>query len=302
MIKGNGMKTILIIIAVLLILVCGTAWFMGGFTMGGRRQTLEEALAWQSSHYDTSFITECEKMDYTVSGSEGYELHVQLLKNPVPSDDYVIISHGYTDNRIGALKYAGMYLDLGYNCVIWDLRGHGLNEKAFTTYGILEARDLVLLIEDTGSRYPGLRRLGLHGESLGAATTVTALKYRPEVDFAVADCGFSDIENVLRGAYRNYHVPGFFFDLADIGAKVRGGYALTEMRPIDSLDENRIPVLFIHGADDDFILPENSRRMYERAQGKKAFRLIEGAGHAESILTDPESYREYVKDFLRQIG
>ena len=300
--KGKGMKTVLILIAVLLILAGAAAWFMGGFTMGGRRQTLEEALAWQSAHYDTSFYNECEKTDYTVSGFEGYELHVQLLKSPVPSDDYVIISHGYTDNRMGALKYAGMYLDLGYNCVIWDLRGHGLNEKAFTTYGILEARDLVCLIEDTRNRYPGLRRLGLHGESLGAASTVTALKYRPEADFAVADCGFSDIENVLRGAYRNYHVPGFFFDLADIGAKVRSGYALREMRPIDALDENRIPVLFIHGADDDFILPENSRRMYERAQGKKAFRLIEGAGHAESILTDPESYREYVKDFLRQIS
>ena len=296
------MKMFLIPAGVLLVSAAAAALFLAGFTMTGKRQTLEEALKWQSAHYDTSFYERTEKADYTVRGHDGYELHAQLLKNPVPSEDYVIISHGYTDNRMGSLKYARMYLDLGYNCVIYDLRGHGLNEKTFTTYGILEARDLVCLIEDTRNRYPGLRRLGLHGESLGAASTVTALKYRPEVDFAAADCGFSDIENVLRGVYKNAHVPGFFFDLANLGAGVRYGYALKDMRPVDALDGNEVPILFIHGAADSFIPPENSRRMYERTKGFREIRLIEGAGHAESILTDPELYRTCAEDFLRQIN
>ena len=295
------MRTFLIIICILIIITGAAAWFLAGFTMSGKRQTLDEALAWQSDHYDISFYEKAEKADYTVRGLNGYELHVQLLKTSVHSDDYVIISHGYTDNRMGSLKYAEMYLDLGYNCIIYDLRGHGLNVKDFTTYGIREGQDLSALIEDTLKRYPELRRLGLHGESLGAATTISALKYDPGVDFAVADCGFSDIENVLRGAYKNAHVPGFLFDLANLGAKVRYGYALRDMRPIDSLTGNRIPVLFIHGAEDSFILPQNSRDMYERTQGIRELRLIEGAGHAESVLKDPAGYRQCVEEFLGEV-
>lgn len=298
---SKAVKTLIILLAFLLILMLLAAWLLAGFTMTGKRQTHDEALRWQSDHYDTSFYQLLQKTDYTVTGADGYTLHVQLLKNPEPTDRYIILSHGYTDNRFGSLKYVKMYLDLGFNCVLYDLRGHGENEPAFTTYGTLESRDLKALIEDTRARYPELTQLGLHGESLGAATTITVLKYEPQVDFAVADCGFSDIENVLREGYKNAHVPGFLFDLADLGSRIRYHYALKTMRPIDSLDENRIPILFIHGADDTLILPKNSQNMAERTRGPYEVRLIPGAGHAESILTDPEAYREYVNAFLQTI-
>ena len=220
----------------------------------------------------------------------------------MPSDRYVIISHGYTDNRMGALKYARIYLGLGFNCVIYDLCGHGLNAPAATTYGILESRDLLRVIGDTRERYPEISQLGLQGESLGAATTVAALAYGPEVDFAVADCGFSDIEGVLRAGYRNAGVPVFLVDLADLGTRMRYGFALKDARPIDALDANEVPVLFIHGADDNLIAPENSERMFGRARGPRAIHFIDGAGHAESAIVAPEAYRAVLEGFLEQLG
>lgn len=286
------------ILLLFVITAVGVPFWMASFIMKGKRQTLEEAMAWQSEHYDTSFYDRVEKTDYTVAGFQGYELHVQLLKNPQPTDQYVIISHGYTDNRCGALKYARIYLDFGYNCIIYDLRGHGLNERTFTTYGIRESQDLLRLINDTKTRYPGLTRLGLHGESLGAATSITVLKEKPDVDFVVADCGFADIESVLRGGYKSAHIPDFFVDIADFGARMRYHYSFKEMRPVDALDDNHIPILFIHGEDDDFIPPRHSREMYERTAGEKDLKLIPGAGHAESVLTEPENYQRYVKEFL----
>ena len=275
--------------------------WLASIIMRGKRQTIEEAMAWQTEHYDTSFYNDVEKSDYIVKGYQGYELHVQLLKNPHESDQYVIISHGYTDNRCGALKYARIYLELGFNCVIYDLRGHGKNEATFTTYGIRESEDLLRLVSDTRKRYKGITTLGLHGESLGAATSVTALKEKPEVDFVVADCGFADLESVLRGAYRKYHMPEVLVDLADLGTRIRYHYALKEMRPVDSLDGNRIPVLFIHGADDDFITPRHSEEMYRRTAGPKDLKLIPKAGHAESVLTEPENYQKYVEDFISSV-
>lgn len=290
---------IIIVIVLLVLLIALTLW-LPSFAMTGNRQTLDEAMEWQKDHYDVSFYDSLEKTDYTVESFDGYVLHAEFLKNPEPSTKYVIISHGYTDNRNGALKYVPVYLELGYNCVIYDLRGHGENEPTFTTYGIREGQDLDCLIKDTRERYTGITELGLHGESLGAATTVTCLKYKPDIDFAVADCGFSDIENVLRSLYKSFHMPTILVDIADVGARIRYHYAIKDMRPIDSLDDNEIPVLFIHGADDDFIAPKNSEDMYKRTKGRTEFHTIPGATHANSVLTEPEMYRDIVKSFLEK--
>ena len=50
------------------------------------------------------------------------------------------------------------------------MRGYGENEPTFCTYGLLEGKDLAELVKDTRKRYPEISELGLHGESLGAAT------------------------------------------------------------------------------------------------------------------------------------
>lgn len=274
---------------------------LASLVVTGKRQSLEEALKWQSDKYDTSFYDSLTKVDYEVMGDGDYVIHTQLLKNPEETDKYMIISHGYTDNRIGSLKYARMYLDLGFNCIIYDLRGHGENDEHITTYGIIESKDLIKLIEDTRDRYKDIKMLGIHGESLGAATTITALKYKPDVDFAVADCGFSDLENVLREGYRNGNIPNIGVDLANLGLKLRYHYSLDEMRPIDALDDNEIPILFIHGSADTFIYPKNSEDMQKRTKGYSEFHMIDGAEHAMSVITDPDTYKEYVRDFLYNV-
>ena len=288
----------IIVIAALLIILIGFSYFFAGYSMQNRPQTLEEARAWQEDHYDLSWYDPLDKTDYTVTGDDGYVLHAQFLPNPVSTDRFILISHGYTDNRFGSLKYAKMYLDLGFNVIVYDLRGHGLNEPAFCTYSVRERKDLLAMILDCKTRWPGMTFFGIHGESLGAATSVAVLEEKPPVDFVVADCPFSDIASVLKGGLKQSHLPGFIADIASVFAKIRFGYGYQEMRPIDSLADNRIPILFIHGAKDSFILPEHSQRMKEATQGYAEVHLIPGAGHALSILTDPEEYRQLVTAFL----
>ncbi len=287
-----------IIIALLLILLTGISFFLANFSMTGRRQTLEEARTWQEEHYDLSWYDPLEKTDYTVTSYDGYVLHTQFLKNPGGTNRYIIISHGYTDNRFGALKYAFMYLEQGFNIILYDLRGHGLNEPTFCTYTVRERKDLSAVIRDSRERYPDAVLFGLHGESLGAATSIAVLEEKPPVDFVVADCGFSDIVPVLKGGMKGMHLPGFLVDCASVCAKIRFGYSYSQMRPIESLKDNRIPILFIHGAEDAFITPDHSEKMKNATKGYAEVHLIPGAGHAASVLTDPDAYRKYVADFL----
>ena len=81
---------IIIAAAVILILIPIVIMiWLPTFIMTGKRQTLDEALKWQSERYDTSFYESIDKTDYTVKSFDGYELHVQLLKNPEPTDKYI---------------------------------------------------------------------------------------------------------------------------------------------------------------------------------------------------------------------
>ena len=288
-----------IIAVVLLILLVCIGFFFAGYSMTIRRQTLEEARAWQEAHYDLSWYDPLEKEDYTVTSYDGYVLHAQFLRNPKQTDKYILISHGYTDNRFGALKYAKMYLDQSFHVIVYDLRGHGLNDPTFCTYSIRERKDLLAMIQDSRQRWPDMALFGLHGESLGAATSIAVLEEYPPVDFVVSDCGFSEITSVLKGGLKQMHLPGFITELASVCAKIRFGYSYDEMRPIDSLIGNRIPILFIHGAEDSFITPEHSKKMMKDTEGYAEVHLIPGAGHAQSVLTDPETYRQLVSSFLK---
>lgn len=271
--------------------------FLSSYTMNGTRQTLEEALQWQRDHYDLSWFDRLETESYLVPSYDGYELHCLLCRCPEESNRYVILTHGYTDNRYGALKYARLYLDKGFHCILYDLRGHGENAPTFCTYSIREGKDLYEIIKDSYSRYGAEITLGLHGESLGAASTIAALQYGPQVAFAVADCPFADIENVLRT-----RAPAPAVGWASLWAKLRYGYAFSEMRPIDALKNSQVPLLLLHGAADNFISPENSRRLYQAAQGPKELHLIPGAGHAQSVLTAPEEYAAIVHAFLEKLS
>ena len=295
------MIAVWIVLALLLAAATGFGFYMARFSMTGKRQTLDQARAWQEKHYDLSWYDALEKQDYIVKSYDGYELHAQLARNPEPSDRYVIISHGYTDNRFGALKYGKIYLDLGFNLIVYDLRGHGLNAPTFCTYSVRESRDLLAMIDDSRRRWSGMAELGLHGESLGAATTVAVLKYAQAVDFAVADCGFAEITPVLVGGLKAMKLPGWVVHLAGVCAKLRYGYSYGEMRPIDSLAESQVPILFIHGAADDFITPDHSRRMFDAARGEKQLVLIPGASHAMSVLTNPRMYADAVGAFLEEL-
>lgn len=87
-----------------------------------------------------------------------------------------------------------------------------------------------------------MRLLGMRGESPGAATSAAALQYKPAVDFVVADCGFSNIKEILM---RGSGLHGWMIDTVSFFARLRCGYSYAEMRPVDCLAENQMPICFI---------------------------------------------------------
>ncbi len=247
-----------------------------------------------------------DKEDYIVKGMDGYELHCAKISTPetIGTGKYLIYSHGHQSNMYAGSKYCDAFIELGFTCIIYDLRAHGANEKAICSMGGYEGQDLNYLIEDTYSRYGDVELLGLHGESMGASTTLNALRYTDKVDFVVADCGFESLKFMVHDMYNDMYLYPFG-TCADIGFKLIYGIDDAEVSGIDALKGKGVPILFVHGLADDWIDVENSEDMYEEAK-KYAYCelwLVEGAGHARSRqVAGEEAYKQHIDDFLYNSG
>ena len=299
------MKKIITAIAIIIVLIA-IGWYCR-FILGLASQiaapnvsTLDKEMSWEKEHKLWGDYDDYEKEDYIVKGLNDYDLHVTLVKNPRPSDKYVIISHGFKSNRYGAVKYVDSYIDLGFNCIIYDMRDHGENEKAAVSLGQFESEDLYKLIEDTYNRYGNIK-LGLHGESMGAATSLMVLSKKPKVDFVVADCGFSNLYDLIYKAYDLAKTP-FVLPSVNTAMKLRYGYDMKKTSPKDALVGNEVPICFIHGEADTFILPDNSQVNKAATAGYSELHLVPNAAHAQSreVLGEAE-YRGIIGDFLNNI-
>ncbi len=246
------------------------------------------------------------KEDYIVKGMDEYDLHCTKVSsfNTAGTGRYVIISHGHKSNKYGDVKYCDPYINLGFTCIIYDLRAHGENAKAICSMGGYEAIDLNCIIEDTFSRYEDVEILGLQGESMGTSATLNALNYTDKVDFVVADCGFESLKFMLHDMYNDMHLYPFGF-CADIGFKIFYNINTSKISAIDAIRGKDVPILFVHGAADDWIDVENSEDMYSVAREScyTEFWLVPEAEHADSRqIAGEEAYEEHIANFLINAG
>lgn len=240
--------------------------------------------------------------EHIVKSFDGYELWVGFVPGDSSNKHYVVLSHGYTSTRYGMYKYAVLWRKMGYNCVIYDNRGHGVNKPSVISFGWRECRDLMAVIEDTYNRYGRDIHIGLHGESMGAGLQLMALSYNPKVDFIVNDCGYSEILPVIRWKAKDaFGMPEWVADLAAPFGKFLYGFSFKEVRPIDQLKENEIPICFVHGQNDNFTHKWHSEKMYEVNKGYKELHLYEGADHAECVEVDTKRYQVMLESFIKAV-
>ena len=247
------------------------------------------------------------KVNYTIEGKDGYVLHATFVDNEEVrgTGKYMIILHGRTSIRYGAVKYLTSYIKLGYSCVIYDARYHGVNVRDVCTLGNYESEDLMKVIEDTRNRYHDIKVLGLHGESMGSSAALIATKFNPEIDFIVADCPFTDCYSVIHRNYRRIHLE-YLTPCIRLAAKLIYKVDINDTNALRAVENNKYPILFIHGTGDTFIRPDHSEQLQKAASRNGAYTelvLVEGAGHARSrYVAGFEAYTSYIENFLENIG
>jgi fermentation-respiration switch protein FrsA (DUF1100 family) len=267
-----------------------------------RKKTDEELL--KREKVDGFYIEEAyealEKESFSVLSSFGYSLKGTAIC-PYETKKFIIFCHGVTVHSLNSIKYVNIFLSRGWNVILYDHRRHGQSEGKTTSYGHYEKFDLKTVVDWTRERFGSNITLGIHGESMGAVTTLLyAGMIEDGADFYIADCPFSDLRQQL--SYRlkeEFRLPGIaVLPIAGIFLKIRDGYSLKEVSPIQYIHHIQNPVLFIHSAQDHYILPHMTEELYEKKQGPKAFYYAPFGTHARSYAENRPDYEKAVDEFL----
>lgn len=270
--------------------------------------TLEKARSYQSEreHQDFSdYDYVWRKENFSVQGVHGKVVgEIVFNKTVGKPNKVVVICHGHTWNRLNSIKYANIFYNAGYNVVIYDHAYFGESEGSYTTLGYYERHDLNAVLNVVREKFGDDAFVGLHGESMGAATVLLELGLRNDIDFVVADCSFSDTVKYYRElCLQVTHLPGFpVVDIANAMSKRKFGYDFKKVSPIADVKNSSVPICFIHGKADRFIRPSHSEKMYAVSKNPLSeLHLIDGAGHARSYQKDNALYTQIVSAFVEKI-
>lgn len=192
---------------------------------------------------------------------------------------------------------------LGHNLLLVDQRAHGESGGHTTTFGAKERLDCLDWLNWANERFD-CPPIALFGVSMGAATVLlaTGLELPANVVCAVADCPYSDAEEMIAIVGRRMHLPGGLVrPLARCAARLMGGFRLQDARPEEAVRRAAIPVLLLHG-EADGLVPCRMSAALEKACASPVRRCtFPGADHAISFLVDNEGYTKAVTDFMRWV-
>jgi len=243
-----------------------------------------------------------EKREVNILSPYGYMLKA-IVAEPFPDKRYIIIAHGVTESKTNSIKYMNLFLERGFNVVIYDHRRHGESGGKTTSFGHYEKFDLKAVVDWLKAEKGQDILLGIHGESMGAATMILyAGMVEDAADFYIADCPFSDFAEQLDHLVKaEMKVPGkLFLPIADVFLRARQKYSIRQVSPIAVIDKIAKPMLFIHSEKDSFILPHMTQELFEKKKGPKKLFLALNGFHAQSYNENKEEYEKVIDDFLQE--
>ena len=241
--------------------------------------------------------------DVYITSHDGLRLRARYLRGE--ADRPVAIGfHGYRSSSLRDLAgLATYYYYRGYDVLLVDERAHGESEGRCITFGAKERLDVLSWARYAEEAFGQDKKIILFGMSMGAASVLLAseLDLPLGVVGAVADCPFSSATEIIKTVSHSKGIPaGLFMPAIQFGARVFGGFKLSEREPTEAVKNSSLPILLIHGTGDNFVPHEMSDRLAEVGKDL-AYVKISGAPHLMSMMCDEKTYTSALDSFNKKI-
>lgn len=243
------------------------------------------------------------KEDAELVSEDGLKLKGDVFWTDSGSHKWLIAVHGYTGKRQDMQNVAGFYGLQGYNVLTPDMRAHGESQGTYIGMGWLDRQDILKWIQyviDLDDQ----AEIVLHGISMGGATVMMASgeKLPQQVKGIVEDCGYTSVWDIFSDELSYlFHLPDFpILYAADGIAWLRAGYEFKSASALEQVAKSQVPILFIHGSEDNFVHTDMVYELFDACQAPKDLLVIQGAGHGDAYKMDPELYFHTVFSFIEK--
>ncbi|MCX8206122.1 MAG: S9 family peptidase [Candidatus Micrarchaeota archaeon] len=190
-----------------------------------------------------------------------------------------ILLHGFLASKEDMHALSQSLLSEGIDSLAIDLNGHGASEGAFAEFTISRAIDDVKAAVGF-ARSKGYSKIGLFGFSLGGFVALAALSKDPSLaGTAVLGAPVSDFEGTFSKADLNEWKSGNMFNSKHLGVSIGLNYQFyTDGLQYKDFSGVSLPVLIIHGTEDDVVPIAQSEALAKRLKSAHLLRL-DGATH-----------------------
>lgn len=247
------------------------------------------------------FSHELEELN--LKSYDGLNLKGYFLNNN--SNKLAILVHGYHGRYYSVVSQAKIFFENGYDVLSINNRTHDTSEGKLISMGKRESKDLADWIKLMLKKNPNYQ-IVLYGISMGGHIVMkTASKkiVNEKVKCVIEDCGYYSLfdELVIATKKSPTPIPRMIVFMADLYSRLVHHFSFTFT--IGKAFKNmKLPILFFHGGQDDYVPTENINLNYNAVPGNiyKEKHVFEDCGHTQCVVKHYTKYKEIVDNFANK--
>ena len=229
-------------------------------------------------------------LSFSVGADWVEKIHGWWIPSSVPSPEKVLLFlHGNTGNMGSNADQLARFYQLGFSVLSIDYRGYGRSQGRFPSESrIYEDAEVAwnYLVADRGF---SPENIIIYGYSLGGAIGIE-LARRQQIQSAslIVEGSFTSMRDMS-----NYRYPSL--KIFPVNLLLR-----QQFDSLSKLPSLSVPVLFIHGLDDEDVPAYMSQQLFEAASEPKQLLTIPGADHGNVASVGGDRYMQTICQFMER--
>ena len=238
--------------------------------------------------------------EFEISSHDRLTLHGKFYEFS-PGAPIEIMFHGYRGSAerdlCGGVQRA---FALGRSVLLVDQRASCRSGGKIISFGANEQYDCLAWADFVAKTFPEIPVI-LTGISMGATTVLLAASHPlpQNVVGVLADCGYTSGKEIIQVVIKLMKLPPkLAYPFVQLAARLFGGFNLSDTDATKALANCKLPVIFFHGENDNFVPCYMSQKNYDACPSRKRLVTIPGAGHGLCYLIDPDGYLQALREFF----
>ncbi len=188
---------------------------------------------------------------------------------PAQPSATIFLIHDRFGDKSDMLEHARALADSGYRVILTDSRGHGHTHGQWATYGLAESIDMKNVLTHLAHQGQIVGEVGVYGRSYGGATALHWAAADKRIRAVICVSTFTSVRNtmeeqkykLLQKLDQLLRKPSNDAVLHETGR--HAGFDPYRADNVEQIQRVTVPVLLIHGAEDDRYPLEHGRALAE---------------------------------------